>query len=175
MEEKETEVRYIDDGRILNEQGEEITIDDVDLEKGYLKPEEIFVKHQDEETEIPTESHYEVQTFYFTDKSSMEITEPDPHVKWIDNQKGIVEYVDQGEGKTWFGTDLKTVIDVEGRPYTPEYDEYEKIQRYVLYTPEELAQRAKEENFIKTGADRLDDVEVNVDDITLLLAEMIGV
>lgn len=173
MEEKE--IRYIDDGRILNQEDKEITIDDVDLEKGYLQPEEIFIKHQDEQEETPTESHYEVKTFYFTDQSQMDIIEPDPHVKWIDNQKGIVEYVDQGEGKIWFGTDLETVIDVKGQPYIPEYDEYEKIQRYILYTPEQLEQRAKEENFIKTGADRLDDVELNVDDITLLLAEMIGV
>lgn len=175
MEEKEIEIRYIDDGRILNQKNEEITIDDVDLEKGYLEPEEIFVKHQDEQEEIPAESHYEVKTFYFTDQSKMDITEPDPHVKWIDRQKGIVEYVDQGEGKTWFGTDLDTVVDVKGYFYSPAYDEYEKIQRYILYTPEELLEREKAENFIKTGADRLDNVEVNVDDITLLLAEMIGV
>lgn len=69
-----------------------------------------------------------------------------------------------------------------------EWDEYETIERYILYTEEELEQRAKEkadkerqEEFIKNGSFRLDDTIENleetnltVEDIILLLAEMLG-
>ena len=86
------------------------------------------------------------------------------------------------EPKTVRGTDVKWIVDVPEVKAQDAYDEYEDIQRYKLYTEEELAQiqeekekEEKQKQFLATGPDRLDNVEVNVDDMTMLIADMIGV
>ena len=40
---------------------------------------------------------------------------------------------------------------------------------------EDKEKAQKKEQFLSTGPDRLDTVEVNVDDMTMLIADMIGV
>lgn len=78
--------------------------------------------------------------------------------------------------------DLAEYEDVPAQEAKPEHDEYEMISRYTLYTPEELTERKeaelkaqKQKIFMETGPDRLDLTETNVEDLTLLMAEMIGV
>ena len=132
--------------KILNEEDVEIKESDVDTTKGYLKPDKKFVMHHDEQLEIPEKKHYEVERFVFEDGSQMLIeTNEDPHVKVIDDQAGVFEYVDKGEGNVYHGAEIKSVIDQEHVEHKDAYDEYEDIQRYVLYTAEELAARKKAE------------------------------
>ena len=65
------------------------------------------------------------------------------------------------------GKDVEKVVDVPGVLGCDAYDEYEDIQRYILYTSEELAAIEKQKN-TPTIPDRLAAVE------ELLLSQMIG-
>lgn len=168
--------------RILNEKDVEIQESDVDTDKGYLKSDKIFKVHHDEQAEILEQKHYEVSRFVFTDGTDMAIeSNEDPHVKVINDQTGIFEYVDQGEGKTYFGADVKQVIDQEHIEQKDAYDEYEDIQRYVLYTEQELADRAaavekqkKQNEFMENGPDQLDANTTSIGDLTVMLSEIVA-
>lgn len=167
---------------IYNEQDEEIQESDVDTSKGYLVPDKKFIKHHDEQPEVEEQSHYEVKTFYFEDGDSLDVDgNSDPHVDVVDDKQGVFNYVDQGEGKELRGIDIESVIDVEKVEHKDSYDEYEDIQRYKLYTEEQLAeqaeQRAKQEkqaDFLENGPDQLDSNTVSIEDLTVLMSEMIG-
>lgn len=168
--------------KIYNEQGEEIQESDVDISKGYLKSDKIFVQHHEEVLEQEEKNHYEVKTFYFEDGSRLDVSgNTDPHVDVIDDQNGIFGYIDQGEGKELRGIDLEAVVDEEKVEHKDAYDEYEDINRYVLYTEEELKAQAeqqkaaeKRENFLANGPDQLDSNTVSIEDLTVLMSEMIG-
>lgn len=172
--------------RILNEEDVEIQEEDVNLELGYLVPDKVFVQHHEAVEYQAEQGHYYPITFYFEDGTSYNIVgddESDPHVHT--NEDGITfTYIAQEgeEEKTVRGTDVKWIVDVPEVKAHEAYDEYEDIQRYKLYTEEQLAQIQEEkekaqktEQFLSTGPDRLDNVEINVDDMTMLIADMIGV
>lgn len=170
--------------KILDEAGHELQQHEVDLELGYLVPEQLFVQHHDEIQEQPEKFHYECCTFYFEDETSLDVStlgNKDPHVKIVDENTGIFEYVDQGENKVYRGLDIKQVIDQEKIEHKDAWDEYEDIQRYKLYTEEELAEQqkrkeeaAKQQEFITSGPDRLSTAESDIVDVNIILAEMIG-
>ena len=105
----------------------------------------------------------------------------DAHVKVIDDQAGIFEYVDQGEGNVYHGAEIKSVIDQEHVEHKDAYDEYEDIQRYVLYTEEELAARkeaeekqAKQTAFLENGPDQLESNTTSIGDLTIMLSEIVA-
>lgn len=168
--------------RILNEEDVEIKESDVDTTKGYLKSDKKFIVHHEEQPEISEKKHYEVERFVFEDGSQMLIeTNEDPHVKVIDDQAGIFEYVDQGEGNVYHGAEIKSVIDQEHVEHKDAYDEYEDIQRYVLYTEEELAARkeaeekqAKQTAFLENGPDQLESNTTSIGDLTIMLSEIVA-
>ena len=174
---------YVNKGRILDENDYELNRDSINHDLGYLVSEDILLKHHDAQEAIDRKFHYIVKTFYFEDGTQYDVeSQDDPHIKVIDAETGVFDYVDQGEGKTLRGIDLAEHEDVAAQEAKPEYDEYEIISRYTLYTPEELAERKeaelkaqKQKAFMETGPDRLDITETNVEDLTLLMAEMIGV
>lgn len=172
--------------RILNQNDEEISMDEVDYQLGRLEPEQLFIAHHDAIPEVQEVSHFKVSKFYFFNDTPLEIIdEDDPHVITIDAKAGIFEYrpldTDPIE-RQWKGTDLESVIDVEHEDAKDEWDEYEDIMRYILWTEEELEQQriqreeaeAREE-FMTTGPDRLQITETNVDDLTLLIADMTAI
>lgn len=75
------------------------------------------------------------------------------------------------------GKDVRKIIDREGVPARDAWTEQVPIQRYVLYTAEELA--AKEEERKKAEAreklpERVDALETANDDIILMMADLIG-
>ena len=75
------------------------------------------------------------------------------------------------------GKDVRKVIDREGVPAQDAWTEQVPIQRYILYTAEELA--AKEEERKKQEAkdklpERVDALETANDDIILMMADLIG-
>ena len=75
------------------------------------------------------------------------------------------------------GKDVRKVIDREGVPAQDAWTEQVPIQRYILYTAEELA--AKEEERKKAKAreklpERVDALETANDDIILMMADLIG-
>lgn len=169
--------------RILNEKDVEIQEEDVDTTKGYLKPDKVFkehVAHQDAKPEI---KHYEVTTFYFEDGTKLDVeNNEDPHVKVIDDQAGIFDYINSdGEEKQMRGADIKSVVDQEETKEVEEHDEYEDIQRYVLYTEKELAEQKKQQedaekqqDFLVNGPDKLDANTSSIEDLTVMISEMVG-
>lgn len=176
---EQTEVK---EPRILDENDHEITMDDVDLELGYLRLDQILKEHH-EAIEFQEEQwHYAVTCYYFENGSEMKITdEDDPHIERIDADNGVFGFIPQNEEEEQLavkGIDLKQEVDKERVDAKEAWDEYENIQRYILYTQEELdakrereEQQAKREEFMGTGPDRLSSVEEDVGDLSIILSE----
>lgn len=175
--------KEIKEPRILNEDDEEITMDDVDLELGYLRPDQLLKEHH-EAIEFQEEQwHYAVTCYYFEDGTEMKITsEDDPHIQRIDADNGVFGFIPQkDEENTWVvkGIDLEQKVDKEQVDAKEAWDEYEDIRRYILYTAEELEKKkkceeeqAKRETFMSSGPERLDTAEVNIEDLTTTVSDM---
>lgn len=111
--------------RILDAQGNELKLEDLDLNAGKLVDETITV-HHDAVEGVEEVSHVEVlKEYYETGPDGEPVLDEDGH-------------------KIVFGKDVKTIIDVPGVEAKDAWDEQEKIQRYVPYTAEELDKIAKE-------------------------------
>lgn len=158
----------------------EIPEEDIDYSLGRVELESKFIAHHDAVPAQPEKNHYEVSKFYFQDGTSYEVTsQDDPHIKAVEPEKGIFEYVDQGEGKEIRGIDLKTVTDEKATEAKEAYDETEEFYRWIPYTEEELAeqaeQRAKAEvqqEFLETGPERLDTTEMDITDLSVAFVEL---
>ena len=122
------------------------------------------------------------------DKTGLEIQNPDLTQGWLRSETEAVEHPAQ-EGVPELshyetvaeypngGKDVRKVIDREGVPAQDAWTEQVPIQRYILYTAEELA--AKEEERKKQEAkkklpERVDALEIANDDIVLMMADLIG-
>lgn len=111
--------------RILDVHGNELKLEDIDLNAGKLVDETITV-HHDAVEGVEEVSHVEVlKEYYETGPDGEPVLDEDGH-------------------KIVFGKDVKTIIDVPGVEAKPAYDEQEEIQRYIPYTAEELDKIAKE-------------------------------
>ena len=122
------------------------------------------------------------------DKTGLEIQNPDLTQGWLHDETEAVEHPAQ-EGMPELshyetvaeypngGKDVRKIIDREGVPARDAWTEQIPIQRYILYTAEELA--AKEEERKKAEAreklpERVDVLETANDDIILMMADFIG-
>lgn len=111
--------------RILDAHGNELKLEDIDLNAGKLVDETITV-HHDAVEGVEEVSHVEVlKEYYETGPDGTPVLDEDGH-------------------KIVFGKDVKTIIDVPGVEAKEAWDEQEKIQRYIPYTAEELDKIAKE-------------------------------
>lgn len=177
--------------RILDVDGNELQEEDIDLEIGYLEPDRILIEHHEA---IPAQEriwHYAVKTVYFEDGTKVEIeSEDDPRIEIIDAKQGHFAYKTPAgeEPRKLRNMQLKEVEDqpaVEGKEA---WDEYEDIQRYKLYTEEEIAERERQrqeeeeaarkaqerEEFLESAPERLDTAEVDIEDLVLLMADIVG-
>lgn len=102
--------------KIIDSNGVEIA--NPDLTKGYLKPETQTV-HHDAVAGVEEVSHYETET--------------------LPDGTPAIYYDADGREK---GRDVRKVVDVPGVAAKEAYDEEVEVQRYVLYTAEELAEQA---------------------------------
>lgn len=185
MEDNYVPTYYENHNRVLDQDGNELDINTIDLNHGKLIEDTILLRDIPYQPVIEPIEHFEVERFYFDDGTSMEIedTYNDPHVEIIDDKTCSFRYVDQGEGKVWnYEMDTVRVIEKEGQGEIPAERVYENIRRYIPFTPEEQAEfdayMTKETNkqiLLETGLERLMNTENNIDDVMLLLAEMIGV
>lgn len=113
------------------------------------------------------------------DQNDVEITSPDLNLGYLKDDKVFVQHHEAVEAvaEIWHhevvaeypngGKDVRKVIDVPGVAAAEAWDEYEDIQRYVLYTEEELAAMEAERNR-PTTEERLEALE-------LAFLEMMGV
>lgn len=119
--------------RILDAHGNELKLEDIDLNAGKLVDETITV-HHDAVEGVEEVSHVEVlKEYYETGPDGEPVLDEDGH-------------------KIVFGKDVKTIIDVPGVEAKPAYDEQEEIQRYIPYTAEELNKIAKEKTDAQASA-----------------------
>ena len=119
--------------RILDVHGNELKLEDIDLNAGKLVDETITV-HHDAVEGVEEVSHVEVlKEYYETGPDGEPVLDEDGH-------------------KIVFGKDVKTIIDVPGVEAKPAYDEQEEIQRYIPYTAEELDKIAKEKTDAQASA-----------------------
>lgn len=156
--------------RIFNEQDQELNREDIDLSLGYLKNEKLFLQHS------PRITHYKVNCFIFDDNSHYYPTdENDSHIKVIDAKKGQFDYIpDEGETRILKGAAIGLVVDKEAE------DIYEDIQRYILYREDELELRElpsrmnnAEDSIVETQ-ENLEEANLNIEDLILLMAEILG-
>ena len=132
--------------RILDENDQELQQEDLNLTLGYLVGDQILKEHHDAVPEVQEEGHYYPETFYFMDGSQYEVdteSENDPCVE--PNEDGVsFNYVapEGEEPREYKGCDVKYIIDVEHQDAKEAYDEMEDIQRYKLYTEEQLRENA---------------------------------
>ncbi len=111
--------------RILDAHGNELKLEDIDLNVGKLVDETITV-HHDAVKGVEEVSHVEVlKEYYETGPDGAPVLDEDGH-------------------KIVFGKDVKAIIDVPGVEAKDAWDEQEEIQRYIPYTAEELDKIAKE-------------------------------
>ena len=94
-------------------------IENPDLTKGYLKQETQTV-HHDAVAGVEEVSHYETET--------------------LPDGTPAIYYDADGREK---GRDVRKVVDVPGVDPQPAWDEEVPVQRYILYTAEELAAQAE--------------------------------
>lgn len=169
--------------RILNEDDEEITMDEVDLELGYLRPDQLLKEHHEAIEFQEGQWHYAVTCFYFEDGSELKVeSEDDPHIEKIDADNGVFGFIPQNEEEEQLavkGIDLKQAVDQEQIDAKEAWDEYEQIQHYILYTPKELEEKkkreeeqAKRETFMSSGPERLDSAEVTIEDLTVTVSDL---
>lgn len=119
--------------RILDAQGNELKLEDIDLNAGKLVDETITV-HHDAVEGVEEVSHVEVlKEYYETGPDGTPVLDEDGH-------------------KIVFGKDVKTIIDVPGVEAKDAWDEQEEIQRYIPYTAEELDKIAKEKTDAQASA-----------------------
>ena len=149
---------------IIDQNNQEITNPDLDL--GYLRKEYFTTHHP----AIPEVWHYKVVSFDFSNgEIYVPDSENDPHIKTIDAQKGIFEYVnlDGEETRVVVGQTITAIID---QREIPAYDEQSIFYRYVLYTEKELADK----HFIENGPALLAEAQETIEDLLLMLAELVG-
>lgn len=132
------------------------------------------------------------------DSNGLEITTPDltkgylkPETQTIHHDAVAgVEEVSHYEYKTYpnGGRDRWKVVDVPGVDPQPAWDEGVPVQRYILYTAEELAAQAeakkkaeeaaaaeaKKKAELETVPGRMDALEAANDDLVLMMADLIG-
>ena len=102
---------------------------------------------------------------YLTDEKLFVMHHPAvEYVKEIYHYETVKEYPNGGR-------DVKKVVDVPGVPAQDAWDEYEDIQRYTLYTPEEYAARHANDN-VPTTESRVATLESSIMDLTNMLSEM---
>ena len=136
--------------KIIDSNGVEIA--SPDLTKGYLKPETQTV-HHDAVAGVEEVSHYETET--------------------LPDGTPAIYYDADGREK---GRDVRKVVDVPGVIAQKAYDEEVEVQRYVLYTAEELVAQAeaKKKAELETVPGRMDALEAANDDLVLMMADLIG-
>jgi hypothetical protein len=148
--------------KIIDSNGVEIATPD--LTKGYLKPETQTV-HHDAVAGVEEVSHYETET--------------------LPDGTPAIYYDADGREK---GRDVRKVVDVPGVDPQPAWDEEVPVQRYILYTAEELAAQAeakkkaeeaaaaeaKKKAELETVPGRMDALEAANDDLVLMMADLIG-
>lgn len=148
--------------KIIDSNGVEIA--SPDLTKGYLKPETQTI-HHDAVAGVEEVSHYETET--------------------LPDGTPAIYYDADGREK---GRDVRKVVDVPGVIAQKAYDEEVEVQRYVLYTAEELAAQAeakkkaeeaaaaeaKKKAELETVPGRMDALEAANDDLVLMMADLIG-
>ncbi len=156
--------------RIFDEQGQELDLENIDLSLGYLKNEKLFLQHS------PRITHYKVNCFIFDDNSHYyPVDENDSHIKVINAEKGQFDYIpDKDETRVLKGAAIGLVVDKEAE------DIYEDIQRYILYREDELELRElpsrmnnAEDSIVETQ-ENLEEANLNIEDLILLMAEILG-
>ena len=132
--------------RILDENDQELQEEDLDLTLGYLSYDQILKEHHEAVPEVKEEGHYYPKTFYFMDGTKYDVTvegENDPCVQPNEDGVSFTYIAPEGEEpREYKGCDVKYIIDVEHEDAKEAWDEYEDIQRYKLYTEEQLREQA---------------------------------
>lgn len=139
-------------------------IETPDLTLGYLKPETQTI-HHDAVAGVEEVSHYETET--------------------LPDGTPAIYYDADGREK---GRDVRKVVDVPGVAAKEAYDEEVEVQRYVLYTAEELSEQAEAKKKAEEAAaaeakkkaeleavpGRIDALEAANNDMILMMADLIG-
>ena len=157
--------------RILDINDNELQFSEIDLKLGYLKNETILIQHHNMVKPQSAEGYFVPSSYLFTDGSKYIVKdENDPHIEKKDQEKKIFGWINlEGEEpKEVKGFSIKKIITKPAILPKTGWDEYEDIQRYILYTQEELEKiekQQKQEIFLEEGPDILEDLILTIADI----------
>lgn len=164
---------------IFDEKDNLISPSDVNGHEGYLEVEEVFVKHHPAIAGIDEIGHYEPIEFHFTDNTSYTpIGLDDPHIVVLNNTTGEFSFQSLGDydDKELDCVNVQFIVDQKGQPSVDAWDEYKYIQRYKLFTEAEkekkrIQEKEEEvkENFLRTGAAKLEKLEQRVAELEKLI------
>lgn len=189
--------------RILGQDGNELTEEQVDLTKGRLESEEIVVAHHEAVAAVPAKTHTFPKRVFFNvsvdeDGNSYypetaELEDGDERIKVVNGQ-----FVWYDESMNVRGMEIVSYTDEEGVAGKEAYDEKETIQRYIPFTEEELeTEKAKEEaekqqaemdakrdnlvnvvdelqEALSSVSDKTDETAEAIDQLVIAIAEMVG-
>lgn len=177
---------------VYNESGDKLTDNDIDYDKGYVEIRQRVKEHHPATKATSMVFHYAVRGFSFSDGTTLEfpaLDDSDEHIGVIDAERGMFEYVDQGEGRTCIGVDVALVTDQVAAPARDAWDEYEDYGVYILYTAEEILKiqeqkkeaaaavekAARQADFLDKGPDQLDAATDDIVSLMSMVSEMVGV
>lgn len=185
--------------RTLDMDDKEVNVEELDLDKGTLFPDQLIIKEHPAQDRIEAEQHFKVKTYFFSDGTSLDIEdENDPHVQVIDLDAGRFGYnnLPGEEEKNVHGIELEYVIDKEGQEPREAWTEYEDIQRWRPYTEKELEmqeeerkRQEKQSELMENGLDYIKNLEeraatteqsvqetqTTLDDLVLVMADIVNV
>lgn len=187
--------------KILDNFNKELEQEEIDLTKGRLVSDKLFIEHHEAISASEEEGYFTPVKFYFFDGSSYTVT--DKQDKHIGEEGVFIGQTEEERSKEVIGTDWDYVVTQQAQRAIPAWDEYEDIQRYILYSEEELKkieeqkelERQREEaeqqardfllqiptileekdRKIQEYSDIINQQQTDINDIILTLSELIGV
>lgn len=124
--------------RIIDSEGVQITIADVDLTRHKLVPDSIIKEIHPAIEAAEAQTHRVPYLVYLSDGSTVEVSDDDSRVADFDGHDFIFTLPD-GDDRQVIGKELKEIVDVEAVDAVDAWDEHEEVWRRLDLTEDERA------------------------------------
>ena len=152
-----------------------------DQEKGFFQPYFKKVATHPATPFIPEQGYYQVKDIKFTNGDVIYDIDPaDKRLEALDPERGSYRYIDDQE-RVVKEMSLKWIVTVPAQEPVQEWEEHEEYMQWIEYTEEELENmrlmreaQQRQQDFLQNGADKIDELNVSVDDLVLTVADLIA-
>lgn len=126
--------------RILDKDGNELDEASLDYDAGYLAPDSVVSEHHGAVEFQPERGHAEPWRVHLSDGSVVEVGADDPRVSNVTDTD--FDFAPDDPSLVVTGKEMRWVVDSPQVDAAEAWDEWEPIQRWVEWTPEQIAERA---------------------------------